>query len=65
MNHAEHRLLTITDELLACTGRLRTACEKAGTPWPNREAKDLINRLLDIRNLLSPPPKPTTTTHAN
>lgn len=53
MNFAEPRLVRICDDLLACTGRLRAACEKAGDPWPTHEAKTLIDRLLDIRLQLS------------
>jgi len=57
MNFAEPRLVTICDDLLACTGRLRAACEKAGDPWPTHEAKHLIDRLLDIRLQLTASPK--------
>lgn len=59
MNHAEHYLVAICDDLLACSGRLRNACEKAGDPWPTEEARKLIDRILDIRNQISPP-KPQT-----
>jgi len=60
MTHAEERLLKICDDLLACCGELRAVAQKAGQPWPNGEAKALINRLLDTRNVISPP-KPITT----
>ena len=58
-------LMQICDELLAATGALRSICEKMGAPWDKSAADHLINRLLDIRNQLSPPTKPkhqTTTT---
>ena len=50
-------LKVICDELLSATGQLRHAFQKAGAEWPNSEIKDLINRLLDVRNQVSPPTK--------
>lgn len=60
MTH-ETRLTEICDELLASTGHLRMACEKAGMPWPNPDAKRLINRLLDVRNDIQKPQTQTKT----
>jgi hypothetical protein len=51
-------LLEVCDDLLAACGHLRQVAEKAGEPWPNSEAKRLINQVLDCRNLISPPRKP-------
>jgi hypothetical protein len=57
------RLVSICDELLSNTNRLKAACKKAGDPWPTSESILLINRVLDIRNELSPPPKPQSIQH--
>lgn len=50
----------ICDELLAATGSLRAICETMGVPWDRSAAVNLINRILDIRNQVSPPAKPKT-----
>lgn len=58
------RLVKICDELLSNTNRLKAAMEAAGKPWPSDESSLLINRVLDIRNELSPPQsKPQTNSH--
>jgi hypothetical protein len=57
---AEMKLVAICDELLAATGNLRSICETMGAPWDKSAAAKLINRLLDIRNEVSPPAKADT-----
>lgn len=59
---AEMKLVAICDELLAATGNLRSICETMGAPWEKSAAAQLINRLLDIRNQVSPPAKKTNAT---
>jgi hypothetical protein len=54
-------LRDLCDELLAATGALRAVCESMGAPWDKSAAAHLINRILDIRNQVSPPKKPTPT----
>ena len=61
MKPVQNRLLEVCDDLLAACGHLRLIREKAGEPWPNSEAKKLINAVLDCRNEISPPKKPQTT----
>jgi hypothetical protein len=61
MNPEKTELTAICDELLASTGALRAICETMGAPWDKSAAAVLINRILDIRNQVSPPKKPQTT----
>lgn len=65
MNHAENRLVAICDDLLAQTGALRCICEKMGAPWDKSAAAQLINRILDTRNQISPPKTNKHKTHTS
>jgi hypothetical protein len=58
-------LLEVCDDLLAACGHLRAIREKAGEPWPNSEAKRLINAVLDCRNAISSPHKNKLKTHTS
>jgi hypothetical protein len=51
------RAKAICDELLACTGALRAAREAAGADIEKEALAGLINRILDVRNEISPPEK--------
>lgn len=56
MNHAEQRLLSVCDDLLTLITKARTDLI-IGKP----DATPLIDRILDVRNTISPPkPQPKT-----
>ena len=53
-------IVGICDDLLSATGELGHLTKAAGSEWPSYQAATLIDRILDIRNQVSPPTaKPT------
>lgn len=64
MNHAEHRLIAICDDLLKCVviaGPLGPCAPPIpAPPIPAPEAQALIDRILDIRNAIKQASQPQT-----
>lgn len=56
---ADLKLVGICDDLLSATGELGHLVKKSGGEWPCAQASTLIDRILDVRNQISPP-KPKT-----
>lgn len=64
----ELKLVGICDDLLSSTGELGHLVKKSGGEWPCAQAATLIDRILDVRNQVSPPTPPKTkktTTNTN
>jgi hypothetical protein len=55
MNHAEHKLVSVCDDLLRAIKTARSLEHPISAPV----ATILVDRILDVRNILSPP-KPQT-----
>lgn len=50
----------VCDRLLEIVGELGHMTKKAGGEWPNMQAAEVIDRILDIRNGAKKPNKQTT-----